>query len=200
MDISGAPVLTRAEKLVMRVAERKDVFAEKFQPRAPPTRAPSIRDGANSPDPLSLLKPPPVPNGAASISTEKLSLENGHQSRPTSIGSQSTTGSSVVWVGEEKERERVPEESETKGRLSIDTSSASSHHHGTFTGTSSSDSHSNSGSGAFRPHVAGVKDTHFYETSILYKGHTLPIRIPLSRFPEEVGDVSPSNIFATALC
>ena len=30
MDISLAPTLTRDEKLIMRVSERKDVFAEKF--------------------------------------------------------------------------------------------------------------------------------------------------------------------------
>ena len=30
MDISGAPILTRQEKIVMRCSERKDVFAEKF--------------------------------------------------------------------------------------------------------------------------------------------------------------------------
>jgi hypothetical protein len=30
MDLSGAPVLTRHEKLVMRSSERKDIFAEKF--------------------------------------------------------------------------------------------------------------------------------------------------------------------------
>ncbi|KAF9027622.1 spindle pole body interacting protein [Hymenopellis radicata] len=38
MDLSGAPTLTRFEKMVMRCSERKDVFAEKFeqQPQGTP--------------------------------------------------------------------------------------------------------------------------------------------------------------------
>jgi len=35
MDLSGAPILTRHEKLVMRISERKDVFAEKLAHPAP---------------------------------------------------------------------------------------------------------------------------------------------------------------------
>jgi len=33
MDLSGAPILTRSERLVMRHLERKDVFIEKFTSR-----------------------------------------------------------------------------------------------------------------------------------------------------------------------
>src|ERR1700683_525988 len=42
MDISGAPVLSRSEKIVMRSSERKDIFAEKFAPAkdTPPPRPP----------------------------------------------------------------------------------------------------------------------------------------------------------------
>lgn len=35
-----------------------------------------------------------------------------------------------------------------------------------------------------------VKDTHFYHTTVAYKEYHLPINMPLSTFPEEVGDVS----------
>ena len=35
-----------------------------------------------------------------------------------------------------------------------------------------------------------TKDTHFYQTSIDYKGLQLPIKMPLSTFSEEVGEVS----------
>src|SRR5467141_2000212 len=30
MDLSGAPILTRHEKMVMRSSDRKDIFSEKF--------------------------------------------------------------------------------------------------------------------------------------------------------------------------
>lgn len=34
------------------------------------------------------------------------------------------------------------------------------------------------------------KDTHFYDTKINYSGKSIPVRIPLQTFPEEVGEVS----------
>jgi hypothetical protein len=36
----------------------------------------------------------------------------------------------------------------------------------------------------------GPKDTHFFDTVAEYSGLSIPIRVPLSIFPEEVGDVS----------
>jgi hypothetical protein len=39
------------------------------------------------------------------------------------------------------------------------------------------------------PRSGMTKDTHFYQTSVAYKDHHLPIKMPLSTFPEEVGDV-----------
>ena len=99
-------------------------------------------------------------------------------------------GGSAVWVGEdgggdhtmngkEKEPMRIPP-SISRNRESVDASS-----------TSSSNAH---GSGTI-PHLTlgdalhGIKDTHFFPTTIAYKGHQLPIKMPLSTFPEEVGDV-----------
>lgn len=35
----------------------------------------------------------------------------------------------------------------------------------------------------------GLRDTHYYDTSVLYNGLNLPIRLPLATFPNEVGDV-----------
>ena len=35
----------------------------------------------------------------------------------------------------------------------------------------------------------GLRDTHYYDTSVLYNGLNLPIRLPLATFPHEVGDV-----------
>lgn len=37
------------------------------------------------------------------------------------------------------------------------------------------------------------KDTHFFETGAWFRGISVPIRIPLGTFDEEVGDVSPSS-------
>ena len=38
-----------------------------------------------------------------------------------------------------------------------------------------------------------TKDTHFYQTSVAYKDHHLPIKMPMATFPEEVGDVRVSS-------
>ena len=38
--------------------------------------------------------------------------------------------------------------------------------------------------------AAATKDTHYYHTTVQYKDHQLPIKMPLFTFPEEVGDVS----------
>jgi hypothetical protein len=47
MDLSGAPLLTRSEKLIMRTSDWKDLFAEKFQAAAP-TRPGSDKDTAST--------------------------------------------------------------------------------------------------------------------------------------------------------
>lgn len=40
------------------------------------------------------------------------------------------------------------------------------------------------------PNLSKNKDRHFYETKVVYSGIKLPIRVPLTVNPEEVGDVS----------
>ena len=40
------------------------------------------------------------------------------------------------------------------------------------------------------PNLNKNKDRHFYETKVVYSGIKLPIRVPLTVNPEEVGDVS----------
>jgi hypothetical protein len=46
------------------------------------------------------------------------------------------------------------------------------------------------GTGMGRKSTGLPKDTHFFDTVAEYSGLSIPIRIPLSIFPEEVGDVS----------
>jgi len=35
------------------------------------------------------------------------------------------------------------------------------------------------------------RDTHWYETKVEFRGIKVPIRIPMTTFPEDVGEVSP---------
>jgi Stabilization of polarity axis len=191
MDLSNAPVLTRHEKLIMRASERKDVFIEMFT---------SVKGHTDS-DGLT-VKPR---SGAADTSVDsRSSFEEGILARTRDDDSPLTTpqqgppgqsspseasfslGGSAVWVGDEgadhtmngRDRERTSM-STTRNRSSLDASSISS-------------GGAQYGGGVLHVSadaIQGIKDTHFYPTTIAYKGHQLPIKMPLSTFPEEVGDV-----------
>jgi hypothetical protein len=219
MDISAAPALTRAEKLVMRSSERKDVFAEKFLPARPPADHPAISR---------LTHKPTQSNGSLSsfddgILSRTQPLTRDRAGTEASIGSAGTSssytsgapippplpdkhspsdnsfslGGSAVWVGDESSLmeqavyavpsnnggSSVAASNASRGRRSTDASSTSSHgaYQRPIMNPGSSDPHLRAGFG---------KDTHFFQTAIDYKGHQLPIKMPLSTFPEEVGDVS----------
>ena len=228
MDISGAPILTRHEKLIMRCSERKDVFAEKFRPpepfqsaatvstQPPPSKLKHSRNGSvdsklsfeegllgrsreskDKDETASFIIDGGAPPSTSSHgSGGQPQPQIGTPSQGSTLGQSSPSdssfslGGSAVWVGEDgggdhtmngkdKEAMRIPP-SISRNRTSVDASS-----------TSSSNAHGN----GTVPHMTlgdplqGIKDTHFFPTSIAYKGHQLPIKMPLSTFPEEVGEV-----------
>ncbi|KAG6331596.1 hypothetical protein ID866_7494 [Astraeus odoratus] len=135
------------------------------------------------------------------------SQQHHHQSSPSD--SSFSLGGSAVWVNDDSVildsqvgvaiggPGSVTSGSGTlgsRGRRSTDASSSSSNGlgkdhnaHGTTIPTAS-DSQLRSGIS---------KDTHFYQTSIVYKGHQLPIKLPLATFPEEVGDYSLIQLIQT---
>jgi hypothetical protein len=222
MDISAAPVLSRAEKIVMRSSERKDVFAEKFVPTTsqgdirlsvPLISGPfkaghrstnsgssyssfeeglMMRQGAKKDDgrETHLEWDPTQGRGRERAGSQPTMLPQLQQHSPP--GSSFSLGENPVWVGDESIQESISSSSGTsasmsgstnRGRKSTDASSSSSSHNKDL----------GQGQGPAPPavpHGTGlVKDTHFYHTSIAYKGHQLPIKLPLSTFSEEVGDV-----------
>jgi hypothetical protein len=223
MDISGAPVLSRSEKIVMRSSERKDIFAEKFahikdaSNHLPPSRYPSLKpqhrptnsQGSHSSFEEGIMMRTNRERAGTSSTTSLPQANPGHS--PPSDSSFSL-GGSAVWVGDENDLDTtigagssgggsgsvaggssaVSVGSSTlatsRGRKSIDASSSSSHgppgkdYNGYgVTNMTTTDTQFRAGT---------VKDTHFFQTTIAYKGHQLPIKMPLSTFPEEVGDVS----------
>ena len=174
MEISLAPSLSRYEKLIMRNSDRKDVFAEKFL-RSSTSVAVEHSNNNYYEDESTLvagssIRSHSVLDAPTRIRTDSLSSTI---SKPESSES---TSSSVVWVGENTPR----------ARKSIDDGSAGSgsRHNGVPTALSS-DSHSHT------PRIGTTFDTHFFDTTIMYKKTKLNIRLPLSTFPEEVGDVRP---------
>lgn len=244
MDLSGAPTLTRAEKLVMRASERKDIFVEKFAHLAPLSHAQPANAG---------LAPSKVPlqhrstNSGESYSSfeegilirkrnqdENRARERDNLSRKDRADTESTTatavstqshgqhspsdssfslGGSAVWVGDESGLDIGPPKDlggdsgsvvslagsgtmvgSARNRRSTDASSSSSHAHSKDQNARPA-AHTNHSyyDPSTRPGMA--KDTHFYHTSVAYKDHQLPIKMPLSTFPEEVGDVSGLGIY-----
>lgn len=198
MDISAAPALTRFEKLIMRASERKVIFAEKFSTQAPPLPPKSAHkttssNGSQSSEDGVLIgstrarstttASDPIPTHPSTPSDSSFSLGGSAVwvnddsvlidgqvgvaigAGPGSVGGASMSGSSLLT---------------SRGRRSTDASSSSSHAHSGGAIPTSSDPQLRSGIS---------KDTHFFQTSIAYKGHTLPIKLPLATFPEEVGEV-----------
>lgn len=112
-------------------------------------------------------------------------------------------GGSAVWVGDESGLDLLPKDKlADAGSISstaASTTIVASSRNRRSTDASSSSSHTQSRDHALRPlnhqpheqnmRPSLVKDTHFYHTTVAYKDHQLPIKMPLSTFPEEVGDV-----------
>ncbi|KAF8893423.1 stabilization of polarity axis-domain-containing protein [Infundibulicybe gibba] len=139
--------------------------------------------------------PPPVPAPPTA------------QNQQSPADSSFSLGGSAVWVGDESGLDLAQKDStgdansinsltgsatlagSSRKRRSTDASSSSSQansrdhnpRHIPTTVHSYYDPHS-------RPGMA--KDTHFYHTSVAYRDHQIPIKMPLSTFPEEVGDYS----------
>jgi hypothetical protein len=221
MDLSGAPVLTRHEKIVMRSSERKDIFAEKFShliphqnwgqtPTAIGSRSVPQHRSTNSHDSHSSFEEgimlrnkdkEKLQEGSRSIRKELEStqpaLPSFAQRSPSDVSF--SLGGSAVWVGDESALDITPKEKggEAASAGSFIGGSTSSRNRK----SSSSSSHAHGGKEqTYRPlnqqpfldpllRHGVVKDTHFYHTTVAYKDHHLPIKMPLSTFPEEVGDV-----------
>lgn len=102
---------------------------------------------------------------------------------------------SAVWVGDESGLDQmgfvataasasstsIASAAQTRGRRSTDASSSSSH--GAY-GRLGENAPSLTGAA-----TAALKDSHFFHTAINYNEHLLPVKVPLSTFPEEVGEV-----------
>ena len=226
MDLSNAPALSRDEKLLMRVSERKDIFIEKFTPPTPgpsaqtfqptSTKRPSqgsshghssYRDRDRDRDTVvthvgeggsrtSFDTGSGRPTNQAQSRSRADSLKSHKSAGASEASGPSSLGGSTAWVGEDgmlsfdglgindsKEKDGRGQNQATpqppqKGRRSMDSNSTSSHVRREEPPIPLVDMNSR-----------GPKDTHFYTTSIVYRGHTLPTKMPLSTFPEEVGDV-----------
>lgn len=196
----------------MRNSERKDVFIEKFTSPRASSETPQHPKGKGNHRPMNstgshssfdegiMIRTKDVEQGrgraGSDTSTRVASVSshhNGTHQHSPSEASSFTLGGSAVWVGEEG---TLVDHASSNGVASSYGSHGSSA--ATKGGRRSTDASSSSSHGPHRPPMnagtsdprLGTKDTHFYHTTIDYKGHQLPIKMPLYTFPQEVGDVS----------
>lgn len=139
------------------------------------------------------------------VGSQKVDVDNvGPQNQHSPSDSSFSLGGSAVWVGDESGLDLSPPNDRP-----IDATSFISAVGNTIVGSprnrrstdASSSSLVQSKEQTYRPVTSRhayndsqirhglVKDTHFYHTTAAYKDHKLPIKMPLSTFPEEVGDV-----------
>jgi hypothetical protein len=131
-------------------------------------------------------------------------VEHGYyQEQKSSSDSTFSLGESAVWIGDETELPlNKPEADQRKSVAtnctvvdsesrpkSQDASSASFHLYGKDTGQQVHATLPGHCDNHVQFRTAITKDTHFYHTIVAYRDHHLPIKLPLSTFPEEVGDV-----------
>jgi hypothetical protein len=134
--------------------------------------------------------------------TTSTSVTNPHSPEDSSF----SLGGSAVWVGDESgldltvSKEKAGDASSvgsmagsstlggsSRPRRSTDASSSSSQAHSKEQGYRHVPPRAPRNDSHYRHGI--VKDTHFYHTTAAYKDHHIPIKMPLSTFPEEVGDV-----------
>ncbi|KAJ3838984.1 mesa protein [Lentinula raphanica] len=209
IDFSVAPVLSRDEKLVMRMSERKDIFAEKHK-HVYPSYTSSLTQHKSSNSDSSVNH-----QGIPIRSTSKEDVDSGFPG-DVSFGS-------AVWVGDESAFDISSTTSDSDGatdgastvigstrqRSSTDASSSSSSSHlnlpripitragSSFSSHDSSVSGTKVGGPSYVGGATMVHDTHFFNTTVEYGDHKLPIKMPLSTFPEEVGDYSLITLIRT---
>lgn len=235
MDFSGAPILNRHEKMVMRFSERKDIFAEKFanikNASSMSLSASGSKNHAHRTTPSAgsyssfeegiMMRTKEKertadenrvrewdhtvrPRDRADTDSTTASSSQKRQSRTPPSDSSFTLGGSAVWVGEESGLENASAEGEdgtvaslansstlvgsSRKRRSTGASSASSLIGSTLRPPTLHPAHASSYDAHLRS--SWTKDTHFFHTTVAYRDHQLPIRMPLSTFPEEVGDYS----------
>ncbi|OCF42058.1 hypothetical protein I317_04145 [Kwoniella heveanensis CBS 569] len=165
ISTAGMPRLNRYERILLRSSERKDLFEEKFGITESLSGTKEVFDDIN------------ISGGGA---TEYTGLGSGSgEGQESSGGSRSATASVM---GHRKTM------SASSGARMVRKGSASSSQFYLATPPSRE--------GRLTPDVEGAKrkgvprDTHFFETEARFKKITVPIRIPMTVFDEDVGDYS----------
>lgn len=177
MDISLAPSFTRHQKFILRTSDRRDLFVEKFAKRASceASRPESRNTGHHSDDGAKRKL-------GGSTSSELVAEQPNNHARSASTGSPPSPIPSMettVVAGDEPARESMengkplPKPHEPSGKQD-----------GYLNGLSTDSLPERR---SFTKPVN--RDTRVFEAQVKYGELNLPIKLPLTTFSEEIGDV-----------
>lgn len=181
LDLSAAPSFSRAEKLVLRGSDRRDLFEERF-----------VAAPRNELDPASAAT-----TSAAAPTTPNEEIETARSS-PSGVGgvemTRRRTDSTSTFSSETKSLKKKLSAASLRPALGARRGSSVNSIAGV---AASQDRRSIPTSTSPLPGSAKPRDTHFYDTVLTYRSVPLPIRVPLTTFPEEVGEYSLIKLIQT---
>ena len=182
LDLSAAPVFSRSEKLILRATDRRDLFQERFAPVDVVELPGSATEDAKM---QALRLDDPVTPGTATTSTTTATSATDS----TGIVHNRTDSSSTA--SQEESKSLKKKQSSASLRPGLGTRRGSS------AATLATDRRPSQPLINQSTGKGGPRDTHFYDATLDYRQVPIPIRIPLSLFPEEVGEYSLIKLIQT---
>ncbi|KAM0787441.1 hypothetical protein ACM66B_003521 [Microbotryomycetes sp. NB124-2] len=197
MDTSSMPDLTLDERAVLRATDRKDLFEDKFVAAAAAsqdnrTDSPKLANrtlnkqtsastlGQSAGDAAEVLSP---------VEERSRSYESLSSLGSTSKDPNSSTNSIDEFDWKHKSRAgTISSFDDIQSRMAFGTAAT-----GAGGGGNQHQGHSHSSG----PDRKRPKDTHVLDTQAVFRGMPIPIRIPLSTFPEDVGEYSLVKLIQT---
>ncbi|PWZ00252.1 hypothetical protein BCV70DRAFT_206505 [Testicularia cyperi] len=228
LELDLAPNFSRAEKLVLRASDRRDLLEERFSQSTPITNSATQRGPDDSIDGDArsirhITTPTSITPGTEDTASSTGGGGGGGMSSRTSIDHHSESGrrrtdSTSTFASETRSLKKKLSTASLRPTLgarrgssanSVVGGSVSGHGHGhgstnghglgTNAGLNSGtlgDRKSNNASASPLP-GGRPRDTHFFDTILTYRTISLPIRVPLTNFPEEVGEYSLIKLIQT---
>ncbi|WRT67755.1 uncharacterized protein IL334_004727 [Kwoniella shivajii] len=177
ISTAGMPRLTRYERILLRCSERKDLFEEKFG-------VIEVNTGTQE-----VFQDLPSEYGQRYVSTSSEgseTLKDSVNGRSGSGGPNSTSTSTTTSTS----GHRKTLSSSSGVRMVRKGSASSSQFYLATPPSKEGRSTPEVGYGESTKRIGVPRDTHFFETEARFKKITVPIRIPMTVFDEDVGDYS----------
>lgn len=178
LDLSAAPVFTRAEKLVLRASDRRDLFEERFvsAPRIDvETVAPATPAIATPIEEVEQVCSSPNGTGSVEMTRRRTDSTSSFSSETKSLRKKLSAASLRPALGPRRgsSATSIAGQAGSQDRRSIPTATSP------------------------LPGSGKPRDTHSFDTVLTYRNVPLPVRVPLTVFPEEVGEYSLIRLIQT---